>query len=204
MFEDITTQEQLDLICKDLSKYTDKELLELYKASIRIEKLSLNEMAYSRGQFIGLCGNLCDQIHYNIINIVILGNEICPENVYHWQSELMAHVNKLFNQSVEKSVKKEKIVYEYIIDVYNDSITFKYDDTSIICAAIKDEIKKGSKSNVNKITVQYIQTHILPHINELLLKYNDIFAKIFKSLYETFKENNITIFKNYLNQYLND
>lgn len=94
-FSNISTKEQFDKLCKNLDLYSSDELLELYKLSYKF--YPLNEMSYSRGEFTGLCGNLCDQIHYNIINIIVLGNEGFDEYVYHWKSELMTHIKKYLN-----------------------------------------------------------------------------------------------------------
>ena len=121
--DNIKTKEEFDKLCENLDNYTSSELIDLYKLSFKF--YPINEMAWSKGQFIGECGDLCDQIHYNIINIVILGNDGFDEYVYHWRKELMSHIKRLYKASVEKSVKKDKLIYQYIIEPYVDNITFE-------------------------------------------------------------------------------
>lgn len=62
--------------------------------------------------------------------------------------------------------------------------------------AIKDEIDKGENSDDKniKISSAYIKNKIYPKLDFYLNKYNDTFATIFKSLYETFKKEDLTIF----------
>ena len=69
----------------------------------------------------------------------------------------------------------------------------------MIDEALNDEIKKGSKSNNHKIEANIIKKELYPNIDKLMKKYNKTFASIFKTLYETFKKNDLSIFENNLN-----
>lgn len=202
MFENITTEDQLTEICKDLDKFNAAELVELYKLSKKLA--TINEMAYSKSQFIEIVGDYVDQIHYNIVNIIILGNTISAECVYHWRKELMTYINKLFGCSVSKAVKKDKLVYEFIVEPYVDHITLQYDTDYMVKSAILDEIRKGEKDVSNKIKVKFMRTEILPNISKYIEQYNSDFSIIFKSLIDAFSKNNLSIFVKALDKIIND
>lgn len=188
------------------STYTLIEKLAIAKAIKNLSQqniMSLNEMAYNRREFYSMCVQLFEQIHFNIINIIILGDYF-PENINHWKNELFGYVKNIFYQTTEKSVKKADIVKKCIIEVWCDQFTFEYDTDEPIIAAIKDEIKKGTKNPANKYIVQIMKDDILPYASELLDNYNKDFSKIFTSLYNTFKQKDFNIFRNTIECYCID
>ena len=54
--DNIKTKEEFDKLCENLDNYTSSELIDLYKLSFKF--YPINEMAWSKGQFIGECGDL--------------------------------------------------------------------------------------------------------------------------------------------------
>ena len=200
MYENIDKEELKELLEKDINLFSYNQLIDLSKAVNRL--YPLKEMAYDRGQFIGLCGNIAEQIHYNLIYIIILGNyEPFYEYIYHWKQELIALIKKLFDKSVEKSVKKYQIIYDYIINTYIDDETWEYDNLPLITRVLNDEIKKGSKNYIYIKNVEFIKYKILPNIENILDENNYKFADLFKSLYNAFKNKDLTIFTNTLDKY---
>lgn len=198
-FDYITTKEQLTNATIDLDLYSADELLEL--SHLYKKFYPINEMSYDRSEFIGLCGNLAEQIHFNIINIVILGNYF-PENINHWKAELMGHIKQLFNKHVERSVKKDKLILLYMIGMYIDERLMIYEDDEIIIDAINDEIRKGEKTD--KMSAKFIKENILPNTYELMEQYNNDFKQIFISLVNTFKYKDLNIFSKEINKYCKD
>lgn len=205
-FENMTFNE-LDESFNHLDQYTLEECKELYRNIKRFlpkNIISLNEMALNRREFYSMCIRFYEQIHYNIINIIILG-EYSPENINHWKSELLGYVKRIFNQSTEKSVKKTEIVKEIIIDVWCDQTTFEYDTDEPIINAIKDEIRKGEKNIlINKYILNVMKNNILPYTEDLMYIHNKDFKIIFRSLYNTFKQKDFNIFRNTIERYCTD
>lgn len=75
------------------------------------DKLLL-EMADNRREFIKQCINFAKQIHFNIINIIILG-DLMPENINHWKSELLNnYIKPLLSYNKIQQNKKIDILYE--------------------------------------------------------------------------------------------
>lgn len=198
-FDYIQTKEQLTEASKNLNIYSANELLEL--SQLYRKFYPINEMSYNRGQFVGLCGNHAKQINFNIINIVILGNYF-PENINHWKSELMGYIKTLFYRSIEKSVKRDKLILEFVIGLYIDENVMTYEDVTPIEDALKDEIRKGR--NTDPYSAAYIENYILPYSQELLTEYQDTFKNIFTSLYKAFNKKDLNIFIKEINNYCKD
>lgn len=196
-FDYITTKEQLTDATINLDLYSADELLEL--SHLYKKFYPLNEMSYDRHKYIGLCGSYAEQIHFNIINIVILGNYF-PENINHWNTELMGYVKTLFSRSIEKSVKRDKLILEFVIGLYIDENIMTYEDTIPIDDALKDEIRKGK--NTDPYTAAYIENYILPYTEKLLNEYQNNFKTIFITLYKAFNKKDLNIFINELNKYI--
>ena len=196
-------------------KYTKQELLQIYEnwdilpynQKMEIYKYNpklfhINEMAFNRGRFIGLCGNISEQITYNLIYIIILGSfDLFYEYVNHWKTELMSYIIRLYKCDVEKSVKKDKIIYEYIIDTYVDNITWEFDNIVVAEDALKEEIKKGYRNPMYKNEVNFIKNNILPNIDTIIDNHKHEFAQLYKLLIKSFKDKDINIFKTALTNF---
>ena len=169
------------------------------------ESNELYEMAYSRSAYIQECSSKSHNIHYTIANIICL-EDICPEMVNHWRKELLAFTKDLITKEVNRSVKKEKILKEMLIEEYADLYKdgYSYLDALVYEKAMELEIKKASKSKDKEqyIISKFIKSDILPYIDTFVNPNKERVYDLFNGLINACDKSEIFIFKNALNKFI--
>lgn len=190
-------------VCEHIHEITPQHNIELFNKIKQI--YPLNEMGFTIKKFKNYCGNVAVQIHFNIINIMCLGNNVGNDCIHHWKIELMSYINKIIYGQVDKNVKRDKIVFGEIIEPYLNIKTYQFDSTHLIISALNDEIRKSYKNNSTnsqKIAGKYIKENIIPDVDKILSKYNVYVGKLYKSLINAAIQEDLNIFVDELDNFI--
>lgn len=191
-------------VCEHIHELTPKKNPKLFKKLLELYPYPVYE-GYNIKRFKAYCGAIAVEIHFTIGNICCLGNNICKDCVNHWKTELLAYFNKIITTHIDTGVKRGKIVFEEIIEPYLHTKTFKYESDHLWKQAMKDEIRKGEKNNTpaQKVNTTYIKNEIIPNINNIIENCNDAVSELFHDLIDACKTENIKIFKEQLDTFVN-
>lgn len=175
------------------------------RAQIRASE-ELQDMEFSRNEFIRECALLSTPFNYTIASI------ICFENIFRnpikqWRKYLIDSVKQLIDFETHEIVNKEILIKDVLLigyaNSYKDCMT--YLDSDIYDLLLKDEMSKVNKSfTKNQYIISYIETNILPNIETLVEQNKERVYNLFVALFKACNKSDILIFQKAVDKFISN